>query len=327
MAVAVSQNSTNVRSQKRPPAEPFALRAVRAGFRVLGPCAPDLASSYAERLFLTARRHPRPTWEVEALATADERFPIPHDGKLLPAWRWGGGPRTVLLVHGWEGRGSQMAAFVEPLVERGFSVVTFDVTGHGDAPAGIASVVEHARAVASVGAFLRAQGPLHAVIAHSVGGAASLFATRLGFDAGRLVLVAPPTSPERFAAGFGAMMGLGPDVLQGMVARVERRYGMAMADLLVLPDAARFAKPLLVVHDQDDRVVEPEAGAAIAAAAPLGRLVSTQGLGHSRILRAAEVLAEVIPFVTDGAQAAEGIVPSPLANAVETDLFYRDLRW
>jgi len=37
----------------------------------------------------------------------------------------------VLLVHGWGGRGAQLASFVEPLVARGFSVLTFDAPGHG----------------------------------------------------------------------------------------------------------------------------------------------------------------------------------------------------
>jgi pimeloyl-ACP methyl ester carboxylesterase len=240
--------------------------------------------------------------------------------RKLAAWRWGEGP-TVLLVHGWEGRGSQMAAFVEPLVERGFSVVAFDVPGHGDAPPGLASLVEHARALLSVGAHL---GPLHAVIAHSVGGAAALFGTRLGFDAGRLALVAPPTSPARFAAGFGAAMGLSPDLLSAVVARLERRYGMSMADLDVVRDAERFTRPLLVVHDCADRVVAVEDGESLAKAAPAGRFVTTEGLGHSRILRAPEVLETVIPFVADGAEKREA---ASLAAEIEADLFYRHRRW
>lgn len=321
MTVAISENSTNVRSAKKAPVAPLGVRAARVGFRFLGSYAPSLAASYAERLFLTARRHPRPAWEDQILDAADERFPIPHEGTSLPAWRWGRGSRTVLLVHGWEGRGSQMAAFVAPLVARGFAVVTFDVLGHGDAPDGVASVVEHARAVASAAAFL---GPLHGVIAHSVGGAASLFATRLGFDADRLALVAPPTSPARFAAGFGAMMGLGAEVQSAMLARLERRYGLSMSELLVLDDAARFTKPVLVVHDADDRVVELEAGAAIARTSPAGRLVTTHGLGHSRILRAAEVIAEIATFVADG---AEEEAASTLGNAIEAELYYRDRRW
>jgi pimeloyl-ACP methyl ester carboxylesterase len=312
MAAVVSQNSTNVRTR---PAR-LAVRAARAGFRAIGPYAPALASSYAERLFLTARRHRRPAWEERALAGA-ERFAIPHHGKALPAWRWGTGASVILLVHGWEGRGSQLAAFVEPLVARGFSVVTFDVPGHGDAPAGRSSIVDHARAVASAGAYL---GRLHAIIGHSVGGAAALYATRLGLRVDRLALVAPPVSPQRFAAGFGKLLGLDAGVQRGLVRRLERRYGVRMEDLDVRADAAGFDGPVLVVHDRGDRVVPIEDGEVIATAAEGGRLVATHGLGHQRVLRAPEVLGAVVPFVASGERAPE------LGTLIDRELFFRDLR-
>lgn len=319
MALASPHHSTNVRSSKRPPSGlPLAIRAARAGFRVIGPYAPTLASSYAERLFLTPRRHRRPAWEAQSLASS-ERFSVPHDGQLLPAWRWGTGASTVLLVHGWEGRGSQLARLAEPLVSRGFNVVAFDVPGHGDAPRGLASVVEHARAIASVAVHL---GALHAIVGHSVGGAASLFATRLGVRADRLALVAPPVSPERFAAGFGLMLGLDASLQHRMVARLERRYGLRMDELDVRTDAARWSRPLLVVHDVGDRVVPFSDGESIAHAAPLGTLVATHGLGHHRILRAPEALDAVVPFVSAGVRAE-----ASFSETLDGELFFRDLRW
>lgn len=319
MAATVPENSTNVRSTKRPPrALPLGIRAARAGFRVIGPYAPALASSYAERLFLTARRHRRPAWEEQALASA-ERFAIPHDGKMLPAWRWGSGGATVLLVHGWEGRGSQLARLAAPLVERGLDVVTFDVPGHGEAPAGLSSVVDHARAITSVAVHL---GRLHAIVGHSVGGAASLFATRLGLRADRFALIAPPVSPERFAAGFGTMLGLDASIQHGMVSRLERRYGIRMEDLDVRADASRFDRPMLVVHDVGDRIVPFADGETIARAAPAGTLVSTHGLGHHRVLRAPEVLDAVVPFVADGVRAK-----TSFSETIDGELFFREARW
>ena len=41
-------------------------------------------------------------------------------------YSWGSGP-TVLLVHGWEGRGSQLSAFAPALVKAGFRVVAVDM--------------------------------------------------------------------------------------------------------------------------------------------------------------------------------------------------------
>lgn len=322
MAATPSKTSTTVRAKERRSSTlPLAIRAARAGFRVIGPYAPALASSCAEKLFLSPRRHPRPVWEEEALAGA-ERLRIPHEGGTLPGWKWGTGPSTVLLVHGWEGRGSQLAAFIEPLVARGLSVVAFDAPGHGDAPHGFASVVEHARAVASVGRYL---GRLHAIIGHSVGGAASLFALRLGLRVDRLALVAPPANPQKFAAGFAKMLALPPSVNRGMLDRLERRYDVRMKDLDVRSDAAALTVPLLVVHDVGDRVVAFDDGESLAKAAPLGRLVSTHGLGHQRVLRAPEVVDAVVPFAADGVR-APAATPT-FSESIEAELFFRERRW
>lgn len=349
MAAAVSNpprpnKSTIVRSQK------LSLRAARAGFRVLTPAAPRLAAYWAERLFMTARRHERPSWERDALAQATAGR-VPYAGSHLPIWTWhpavdGRTPSrakphasaantndledrpTVILVHGWEGRGSQLSAFVSQLTARGFRVVAFDAPGHGDAPLSRASVVEHARALMAVADHL---GPetIHAVIGHSVGGAATLLATRFGLSAKRFALVAPPKSPAEWANGFARMLKLDPSVKEAMIARIEDRYALPFATIDSIIDAARLEKPLLVVHDREDKVVPFDEGAAIAKRAPRGSLVETTGFGHNAILRAPRVVDAVTRFVTEDVD-----VPAPEARAEPTfeetldgELFMRDTRW
>lgn len=319
---AVPKNSTIVRTQterrsSRPARRaPLALTAARLGLRVLAPTVPSFAAICAERIFLTAPRHRRPAWEQAVLASADS-FQIAHRHSFLPAWRWGTGASTVLLVHGWEGRGSQLGAFVAPLVALGLSVVAFDAPGHGDAPTRTASLVEHGRAVASVGAHL---GRLHGVVGHSVGGAATLYATRLGLRVDRLALVSPPMSPDRFSAGFAKMLDLPLDLHQAMLARLESRYGVSIDELDVRADAERYGAPLLVVHDDEDRVVPLSDGESLAARAPQGHLVTTKGLGHTRILRAAQVLDAVVPFIAQGDRAPT------FAATLEGELFFRYAR-
>lgn len=314
------KNSTIVRS-KNP-----ALEATKAGLRLLSPYAPTLASMWAERLFLTARRHERPSWEKGALASA-RRARVDYEGGWLPAWVWKpvGAPRsgafdsrkTVLLVHGWEGRGSQLATFVEPLLAEGLRVVAFDAPGHGDAKVARASVVDHARAVAAVA---RQLGPIHGVIGHSVGGAAALLATRFGLEAERFALISPPRTPADFVQVFSKVLGLEAQVRDAMVARVEQRFGFRVADLDVEQDAARLYAPLLVVHDREDKVVLPANGRHLADIAPLGMFMETTGLGHRSILRAPEVVDTVARFV------AAGSAPS-FAETLDGELFLRDTRW
>jgi len=124
------ENSTIVRSSK--PSR--LLPVVRAGNRLLSALAPSVAARLAERRFLTPSRPRRPDAELALLATARAR-PLFVGTRHIELWLWGAGP-SVLLVHGWGGRGTQLGAFVEPLVARGFSVVTFDAPGHGASGSG-----------------------------------------------------------------------------------------------------------------------------------------------------------------------------------------------
>lgn len=316
---AYPKNRTTVRPDS------VTVRAARASFRVLGAHAPTLASRWAEHLFLSPRRHERPFWEREALASATPDR-IRHGAGWIPTWTWSPiasgftaeAPKTVILVHGWEGRGSQLANFVHPLLDRGLSVVTFDAPGHGDSTLAYGSVVEHALALHTVA---RAVGHVHAVVAHSVGGAAALFATRRGFAADRYALVAPPSSPKQFAAMFARTLGIDDGIKRRMIARLEERYSVPFEELDARLDATKLAGRLLVVHDKDDPVVSVEQGRAIAELAPRGSFMETTGLGHRAILRAQPVVEAIAAFV------AEGTRSRSFAETIDGELFLRDARW
>ena len=310
------KNSTIVRTNSEPE---WVMQGLRLGFKVLGKTAPGVASAAAERLFRSPRRHRRPVWEQEVLSGAS-RFRLPFGAETLPAWSWGEGP-AVLLVHGWEGRGSQLGAFVEPLVEMGYRAVAFDAPGHGDGPSRFGTVVELARAVSAACAEV---GPVAGIVAHSVGCVATTYALgTLRGPAPRLAFVAPPTSPLRFTQFFAAKLGIDEAVREGMIARLEARYGVPLAELDALSLAPRRTAPLLVVHDRDDREVAFEAGAALADRWRGARLVETRGLGHRRVLRAPQVIDEVVEFVTGSPWSARTGLPG---FGLDRELFDRDRR-
>lgn len=309
------KNSTIVRTERGA----WKLDGLRLGFRILGKTAPDLASVVAERLFRSPRRYERPGWEREVLAGA-ERLRVPWGDRALPAWSWGEGP-AVLLVHGWEGRGSQLGAFVDPLVDAGMRVIAFDAPGHGDSRVARAALPEMATAVE---AALAEVGPVHAIVAHSVGCVATTVAlSRSRGHAPRLAFIAPPVSPLRFTKAFSATLGIDEGVRRRMVARLERRYGVPLADLDATKIAPRMTSPLLVVHDREDREVSFEAGAALADRWRGARLMETRGLGHRRVLRAPIVLGEVTQFVTEAPWSARTGLG---AFGLERELYERDRR-
>jgi pimeloyl-ACP methyl ester carboxylesterase len=313
------EKSTTVRTATRPRspkdnAARWALKAVRGGMGVLSRVSPSSAAAVAERLFLSPRRYRRPAAERELLASAVPRRLHTEHGELA-AWEWGnpsneGAPR-VLLVHGWEGRGAQLGPLVEPLLADDFRVFAFDAPAHGDSPGERSSLFHFADAVTRA---VKVFGPFHAIVTHSMGGASTLWASRNGPLASRLVMVAPPIDLRDFTRALSRALGL-PEEVRGRVhQRLGKRFGVPIENVRAERLAATMRGPLLIVHDEDDRDVPIACGEAIARAWPGAELYRTHGLGHRRILHDASMLRTVVQFVAQGPTDHGELVTLPQAR-------------
>src|SRR4051812_47586634 len=166
------------------------LTVMRGALRVLSRTAPRVATRIAADLFMKPRRFRTPPRE-QALLHGAEPFEIrAGQATTIRAWRWGSGP-VAILVHGWEGRGSQMASFVEPLVASGRTVIAFDAPGHGTSGGNRSSLPHFAWALRSVAAAVSDNAP-DSIVAHSLGCAATTLALREGLAARRAVFISPP---------------------------------------------------------------------------------------------------------------------------------------
>jgi len=293
-----SKNSTTVRSET-------AIRLTRAALQTAFVLSEHLGANLAERLFTTPRRHPRPERERAILASArpftvEVALRSPRWGgehRQLAAWRWGHGP-VVLLVHGWEGRGSQLGAFVEPLVAAGLSVVTFDAPAHGDSPGSQLYLTDHADCVVGVVAAI---GPVHAIVAHSFGAAAVLLAqSRGGVDAPHNVMIAPNVVIDDAVAKFARVVALDDRDRTTVEAQLAQQSGVGVDSLRLDRLVGTRESALTVIHDRDDREVAVEDGQRLAGMWPDARLVTTLGLGHRRILREPAVIEAVVTAVREG---------------------------
>ena len=294
-------------------ASTIALRSLLAATERVSPRA---AAWLAEQVFVRPRRHARPDRE-KALLASGERLAIAYAGESLAAWSWGEGA-TVLLVHGWEGRGAQLGAFVPPLVAAGHRVVAFDAPAHGDSPGGTATIVTLAGAIESATEQL---GPVTAVIAHSLGAAATTIALGQGARVERAVYLAPVFDVAGAVARFAAYVGLSPETLPLFRERLLARTGRAPEDLGGVALVGSLAQPALIFHDVADPEVPPSDGAALATAWPGARLRATEELGHRRILRDARVVAEAVAFTTAGTHR-----PRSLEETLSEELFDPELR-
>lgn len=294
MAAAASpQNSTTVRSNL---SVRFLQHALRAGRRF----APAATERWASERFFVPRARPAVP-PPEAPGVERRAWSLALGGERLAAWSWGEGP-PVLLAHGWEGHAGQLAAFVAPLVAAGFRAVSFDMPAHGRSTGRRATALDFSAALRAVAAVT---GPPAAVVAHSLGGASTVYALREGLKTERVVLLAPGAEPLEFASFMAHAMGFRGAQAWRVVEGIRAQLGDYTWEDWSIPRLARdLSQPMLLLHDPADRQVPFEHGRRIAEAWPDARLVSASGLGHQRLLRDPRVVAEVAAFVAEGRRLA-----------------------
>ena len=263
---------------------------------VLSWVAPSSAADLASRLWFTI--------PSSSPAAADVAGGVPFRvgvaGRSVRGAVWGEGP-TVYLVHGWAGDSRQMAPLVGPLVAAGHRVVAYDGPGHGRSDPGPSgprrsNAVEFSDALAAVA---DRHGPARAVVAHSMGAMATMLALRQDrLSVERLVFVAPMPELRSYLDRFAAGLSLGPRARHRLDAALEARVGMLVEDFELLGLAEQAGTPpLLVVHDRKDRQLAWAASAELVDRWPDARLVTTDGLGHSRLLGDRGVHEEIVRFV------------------------------
>ncbi|MBZ0114031.1 MAG: alpha/beta hydrolase [Thermoanaerobaculia bacterium] len=280
------------------------VRLVRATLGILSRLSPQLAARLLANRFLATKKRQPPAREQAWLHEA-RRFTVESRGKDLSAVCWGAEEApAILLMHGWEGRASQMGAFAAPLLEAGFRVVALDAPGHGESPGRRSSILEMGQAVIDLA---EAMGGVRAVIAHSGGSVAATFAVESGLKVESLVFISAPYDAGKFLYDAAEQLGLSHGVAARTQGILERRLGVHWHEFEMARLAKRRCESLLVIHDRSDRIVPLEDGEAIVQVWPKARLEITEGLGHHRILRNHEVTRIAAAWVAGSGMTDSGI--------------------
>lgn len=282
---------------ERPVSHPWALQVVKFGFGTLGRLFPRAAGKKAFQLFTTPRTRAK-HYTPEPLLAEARIFDVLFGKHLLKCYEWGSGARTVLLVHGWESRGTALRTFVPPLVEQGFRVVAMDGPAHGDSGGKRVNLRSFGQAVQTV---IRRLGDVHGVITHSFGGAATVYAlsvldTSITMD--KLVLIGTPNRMEHVFKASIKTMNVPRVAAKHYRRLVEEKAGMPLVDASLSNIGLRAnVGESLIVHDTKDASVSLEAARLVVEAWPHARMLVTEGYGHYRLMKNPDVIRRVAAFI------------------------------
>ncbi|MCC6725059.1 MAG: alpha/beta hydrolase [Saprospiraceae bacterium] len=277
---------------------PFYLVFVKWGFAVFGRILPKTAASIAFKLFTTPRTravHKR----TDTIIESARLFEVLYGKTILKGYEWGRGERTVLLVHGWESRGTALRTFVPGLLAAGYRVVAFDGPAHGNSGGKQTNLPHFAGAIRAV---LNQIGPVHSIITHSFGGSTTSFALAHldnSISIEKLVLIAVPANTRKVVADFAKLVNLPERAYEAVKAMIHARLNglyFHETDLEVSLAKVNVAE-VLVVHDKFDPSVPFDSAEAIFEKYDHASLLVTQGHGHFLLMKHPEVIHRVINFV------------------------------
>ena len=285
------------------------LRFLRFIFKYPGAIFPSLIGRWAYKLWFTTHRsstipNREQRWlktatRIEAVNLAINTFGVGSLPVMTYYWENSDASNEaplIMLVHGWTGRGSQMGAFVEPLLEEGFRVLAFDNHAHDKTPGKethifLQSLVQQALA--------EKFGPIYAIVAHSFGGMVTPYSLNQGMETQKVVCISPPSHFDFLLARFSDSLYLPKSIQDYMVNRFKKEYG---DDLVERVSSTTTSKglghiPALIIHDEEDVDVLISESEQLQQAWPNSIMQRTKGLGHRRILYDAQVIKSTVDFI------------------------------
>lgn len=273
---------------------PFILKLVRWVFPKLEWLSTRWAVTYFEKIFFTPLRYKTPYKEKD-LESVAHFFDIDWKRKVQ-GYEWGDSTKPyVLVIHGWAGRATQFRKFIPALIESGYKVIGFDGPSHGRSEGKKTNLYEFEEVIKKI---VELKGTPMAVIAHSFGGGAALYAIMQGLPVKKLINIASPTIADEIVKSYLNAIGGSWKTGAAFKKLIHKKYGKPFEEFT----AMHFIKEindlsLLLVHDVDDKDVSIIQAEELIKAYPKGRLIKTQGLGHNRVLKDDKVIFACLDFI------------------------------
>ena len=262
---------------------------------LLSKLSPLAASRFAAQLFLTPFKYKLPEREKNMDELSFQyRISIPKSQREIVVYEFGKSSKKILLVHGWSGRGTQLAKIAEALKAKGYSTISFDAPAHGKAPGRKSMMLDFIDAIHILD---EKYGPFEAVIGHSLGGMATLRAIKEGLDTKKLVIIGTANSITHITREFAKNLKMNRKVADKMKAHFDKKFDIDLDSYSGAVSAKEVNTPSLVVHDENDVDVEISSAHDIHEALENSELYITKGLGHRRILGDPKVINKITTFI------------------------------
>ena len=259
--------------------------------------SPKLTTLFAAKLFSTPLKHKIPKRELEMDKNSLQQKIIVHSiNKEIVVYRYGESQRKILLVHGWSGRGTQLAKIADEFLNLGFETVSFDAPAHGKSKGNTTLMAEF---IASILEIEKQFGPFEYAIGHSLGGMSILNAIKQNLKINKAVIIGSGDIVQDIIDDFISKLQLKPKYGILLKNYFEKKNNATMDSFSAYNAAKEVKIPILIIHDENDDEIPVAAAYHIQKHLENSEIVITKGLGHRKILGDKVVLEHIKSFLAN----------------------------
>ncbi len=232
--------------------------------------------------------------ETEILEKA-EVFDYSFNHNVVKLYQWGKGDKYVLLSHGWESNAGSLGAFVSPLVEKGFKVISFDNPAHGSSEGKKANMLIFKELVHKI---IEEFGMPEVTIGHSLGAnVLILLSYQKNIEFKKTVLISPFNQMNSIFRGFQSIVKFPDRLYNEMIELAEERIDIQLRDLEFgkLGNQTSLNK-ILLMHDISDKITPVSHAKSMNEQWKNLKFIPIEGSGHYKILWNKEVIQNAINF-------------------------------
>ncbi|MEB0248888.1 MULTISPECIES: alpha/beta hydrolase [unclassified Mucilaginibacter] len=244
--------------------------------------------------------------QQEQLLAKAEKFSVIVDDPYFTnqrlqvnCFKWGNGSTRVLISHGWGSKAMDFDGLINALKENpNLQIIAFDAPANGSSEGDLSNLLLFANAVKAV---IAAKGEPDIAIGHSFGTMANVSAlTDLCITPKLLISIAPfILLQENFIRSMTAV-GVPADAQQAFLDDFKSRYGIypseyAMQKLYKFDDTLNH----WLAYDELDTMLPDASLQAFLQAHPSIKTQNYSGAGHERIIKSAELIADVADKINE----------------------------
>jgi len=269
---------------------------VGACLNFLAPVFPKRIGAISYRIFCSPQKGRSYTEKEERFLASATQLRLPVRDFEVQTYQWEGGPKKILLAHGWDSNVARWRGLLPVLQKENLTVLALDAPAHGKSGSKIANGILYAEAIEQV---VQKFKPDY-VVGHSFGGmsAAYYFSDYQALDIKKLILLATPSKLRTIEKNFNNILGLKVRAQEAMNSFFLNKIGFD-ADYFAVENFMKKVKiPGLVIHDEEDTIAPFEEGLAIHKNWKGSELFKTRGLGHS--MQAGSVFKRMVEEIKKG---------------------------